>query len=114
MRIKRSILNDTGSRKISIDNTSSEGCYIDIRTYYQQISYHESNGFDWLSTCLLIGLQDSQLDQYLLKKYKINCNIYKCLRIHEKGGKGCKNRDAYLKNEITCYLDVCIVTQPNE
>ena len=35
MRIKRSILNDTGSRKISIDNTSSEGCYKSVPTDYQ-------------------------------------------------------------------------------
>ena len=51
---KEIILKDTGSRKASIDNESAEGSYKIIPTDYQQISYHELNGYFWLSTCILI------------------------------------------------------------
>ena len=82
---KEIILKDTGSRKTSIDNKSSEGSYELILTDYKQNSYDESNACIWLSIIyLVIKSQDSQLAEYALSKYKKNCKAYEWLRVNEK------------------------------
>ena len=47
-------------------------------------------------------------------KYKKNCCAYDWLRVMEKGEKEFSNLNALLKNDRTCYLDVCKVTTPQE
>ena len=37
--------------------------------------------------------------------------MYDWLRVNAKGTKGHSHLNTYLKNESTCYLDVCRVTQ---
>ena len=70
---KEVIFNDTGSRKTTSDNESDEGPYKYFPTDYQQSSYHELNGYVWIIVYLIIGSQDSQSTEYLLRRYKMNC-----------------------------------------
>ena len=112
MKIERSFLNDNGLRKSFIDIKSSEGSYKVILTDNQQIHYHESNECVWLSAYLLIWPQDSQLTEYLLSGYNINCKAYALVCIHKKGGRPRLN--TYLKNENNWYLDVCRVNTSEE
>ena len=70
---KKIIWTATGSRIESIDIESSEGLYKAIPHAYKKSSYHASNGCVWLSTYLLIRSQDNELADYLLSKYKKNC-----------------------------------------
>lgn len=103
---------DTGARINSFDiGTSDEVTKINSPQYLQS-SYHELNGCVWRSTCLLIRSQDSELADHVLKKYKTNCGKCEWLRIRAKGSNRHPNMNAYLRNDKTCYLDVCKVTVP--
>ena len=81
------ILTATGLSIESIDIESSEGTHTVIPSEYKHSSYHESNGCAWFSTCLLIRSQDSELDDYLLIKYKKNCEKYEWLCVRGKGAR---------------------------
>ena len=88
---KQIMLTTTGSSTKSINIESSEGPYTVIPPEYKQSSYHESNGYVWLSTCLLMRSQDSELADNLLSKYKANFEKYEWLHVRTKGSNGHPN-----------------------
>ena len=78
------------ARSVSINKEYAVGPDRVILTDYQHNSQHQSNRCVWLSACLLIRSFDSQLGEYLLSKYKMNCKEYEWLRIHAKGASEIK------------------------
>ena len=54
------------------------------------------------------------LSEYLLSKYKNNCKAYDWLRVMAKGTKWCTNLNVFLKNDRTCYIDICKVNTSEE
>ena len=77
-------LSDTGARIRLIDiEKPDEVTKVNLPEHLQR-SYHELNGCVWLSTCLLIRSQDSELADNLLSKYKDNDEKYEWLHIRAK------------------------------
>ena len=58
---KSIMLSDTGARIKSINIETPDEVTIVNPSEYSQSSYHKLNGCVWLSTCLLIRSQDSEL-----------------------------------------------------
>ena len=103
---------NTGARFKSIDIETSDEPTKVHPPEYRKNSYNEMNRCVWLSKCILIRSQDSELSDHLLRKYKANCGKYECLRVREKGTRGYPNLNAYLPYDKTCYLDVRKITVP--
>ena len=105
-------LSDTSARIKSIDIETIDELITVNPPKYLRSSYHELNGCVWLSTCLLIISQDSELADHFLSKYKASCCKYEWLCIRAKETRGNPNLNAHLRDDKTCYLNVCSVSVP--
>ena len=113
---KEVMLNEAGSREashIKVDNNGTISRNT-IPRAYRQDSYVVENGCVWLSACLLIRSQDSELADHLVNTYKINSEKYKWLQLHNKGTKGAATLSTLFTIDRRCYLHVCKVKLPKE
>ena len=113
---KEVMLNEAGSREasdIKVDNNGTISRNTTPRVYRQD-SYVVENGCVWLSACLLIRSQDSELAEHLVNAYKVDPEKYEWLRFHNKGAKGAATLSVFFKIDKRCCLQVCKVKIPKE
>ena len=68
----------------------------------------------WLSACLLIRSQDSELADHLVNAYKVDPEKYEWLRFHNKNAKGVATLSVLFTIDKRNYLKVCRVKIPKE
>ena len=70
---KEILMNAAGNRIKSNDNETVEAENKLIPSKYQQNSYPLESGYIWLIVCLVIRPKDSNLADYVLTKYEMDC-----------------------------------------